>query len=187
MGLPQMVLPIEFGRNPMFSPSLVCETVRDMVQQSLLVSPATMTSADFSTCNPYRSRSPRVRTYSFPQYPLDLPDRYLVVSHPLDVSMLCYLVRPARPQYPVPVRWNRGLQSRFLQCMPHGKPPCGLLTLRDSLSRESGLPPHVRGLHPLEYYGIFDTMPMPGTHSTFAIGGVSYFAESFVIKSSSVL
>jgi hypothetical protein len=87
--------------------------------QSLLVSPATMTSADFSSCNPYRSRSPRVRAYSFPQYPLDLPDRYLVVSHPLDVGMLpsaslplaknvlgdifftlSPLIRPARPQYP---------------------------------------------------------------------------------------
>ena len=116
-----------------------------------------MTSADFSSCNPYRSRAPRVRTYSFPQYPLDLPHGYLVVSHPLDVSMLCYLIRPASPQYPVPVRWNRGLQSRFLQCMPHGKPPCDLLTLRDSQSRESGLPPHVRDLHPLEYYGILHT------------------------------
>src|SRR5690606_11501722 len=70
-----------------------------------------------------------------PQYPLDLPDRFLVVSHPLDVSMLCYLIRPARPLYPVPVRLKRGLQSRFLQCVPHGKPPCDLVTLRDVTPR----------------------------------------------------
>src|SRR5690606_37891703 len=101
----------------------------------------TTTSADFSSCNSYRSRSPRVRTYSFPQYPLDLPDRYLMVFHPLDVSMLCYLIRPTRPQYPVPVRWNRGLQSRFLQCVPHGKPPCDLLTLRGVTPARKGLAP----------------------------------------------
>ncbi len=58
---------------------------------------ATMASADFSIHNPYGSRAPQVRTYSFTQYPLNLPVKYLMVSHPLDVSMMCYLIRPYQP------------------------------------------------------------------------------------------
>src|SRR5690606_24228957 len=106
--------------------------------------------------------------------PLDLPDRYFVVSHPLDVSMLCYLIRPVRPQYPVPVRWNRGLQSRFLQCMPHGKPPCDLLTLR-------GVTPARKGLAPsgILWY-IRYQMPMPGTHRRLAQWRVKCFYDSLV-------
>jgi len=100
-----------------------------------------MTSADFSSCSTYRSRPPQVRAYSFPQYPLDLPDRYLMVSHPWDVSMMCYLIRPVRPQYPVPVRWNRGLQSRFLHSMLHSNRACDLLMLRDTTPAHKGLSP----------------------------------------------
>lgn len=80
---------------------------------------STMTSADFSICNSYNSRSPQVRAYSFTQYPLDLLYGFLVLSHPLDVSMMCYLIRLIQPLYPIPVRWNRDLQSRFLHCYLH--------------------------------------------------------------------
>ena len=76
-------------------------------------------SADFSICNSYNSRSPQVRAYSFTQYPLDLLYGFLVLSHPLDVSMMCYLIRLIQPLYPIPVRWNRDLQSRFLHCYLH--------------------------------------------------------------------
>ena len=55
--------------------------------------------------------------------------------------MMCYLIRSIQPQYPVPVRWNRDLQSRFLQCMSHNKPPCDLLMLRDTTPAHKGLSP----------------------------------------------
>ncbi|HOY96338.1 MAG TPA: hypothetical protein PK509_11415, partial [Catalimonadaceae bacterium] len=35
--------------------------------------------------------------------------------------------------------------------------------------------------------GTFVPMYIPGTHSTFAIGGVSFSADSFVVTESSVL
>ena len=73
---------------------------------------ATMASADFSDSISWSPRSPQVRTSSFPQYPLDLLQRHLMVSHPLDVDMMCCLIRPLQPQYPVPVRWNQGLCQR---------------------------------------------------------------------------
>lgn len=62
-----------------------------------------------------------------------------MVSHPLDVSMMCYLIRPYWPLYPVPVRWNRALQSCFLQCTPHSEPPCSLLILRGTTPAYKGL------------------------------------------------
>ncbi|WP_209332949.1 hypothetical protein, partial [Lunatimonas salinarum] len=61
----------------------------------------------------------------------------------------------------------RGLQSRFLQCMPHGKPPCDLLTLR-------GVTPARKGLAPsgILWYLRYQ-MPMPGTHITLDTAGGS--------------
>ena len=132
-----------------------------------------MTSADFSSCNTYKSRAPQVRAYSFPQYPLDLPDRCLLISQPLDVSMLCYLIRPERPLYPVPVRWNQGLQSRFLHCMPRGKPACDLLVLR-------GVTPAHKGLSPsgIIWYLRY-LMPMLGTHIVYKTFGSQWVIEYF--------
>ena len=101
--------------------------------------PTTMGSADFSVSNAWSPRSPQVRAYSFTQYPLDLPVGYLMVSHPLDVSMMCYLIRPYWPLYPVPVRWNRALQSRFLHPMLHSKRACDLLILRGTTPAYKGL------------------------------------------------
>src|SRR5690606_12056000 len=95
--------------------------------------------------------------------------------------MLWHLIRPARPQYPVPVRWNRGLQSRFLQCMPHGEPPCDLLTLRDVTPARKGLSP----------FGIIwylrYQMPMPGTHKVLPKAGLNGFDWTFVQGSTFVL
>jgi hypothetical protein len=42
--------------------------------------------------------------------------------------------------YTVPVRQYRILQSRFLQCILHSKPPCGLLILSRSIGTYKGLP-----------------------------------------------
>jgi len=43
--------------------------------------------------------------------------------------------------YPVSVRQYQILQSRFLQCMFHNKPPCDLLMLRDVTPAHKGLSP----------------------------------------------
>jgi len=43
--------------------------------------------------------------------------------------------------YTVPVRQYRILQSRFLQCLPHGKPPCDLLMLTGVTPMHKGLTP----------------------------------------------
>jgi len=52
--------------------------------------------------------------------------------------------------YPVPVRWNRVLQSRFLQSIPYGIQPCDLLMLQ-------GTTPAHEGLTPSGIIGILDT------------------------------
>ena len=93
----------------------------------------------------------RLHKGSFPQYLLDLLHKCLMVSHPLDVSLMCHLIRPEQPLYPVPVQpalnliggWNQGLQSRFLHSLPHGKRACDLLMLRITN-------PRTRVFHPLE-------------------------------------
>src|SRR5690554_3699034 len=103
-----------------------------------------------------------------------------MVSHPLDVSMLCYLIRPVRPPYPVPVRWNRGLQSRFLHSMLHSKRACDLLMLRDVTPAHKGLSPSG-----IIWYLRYQ-MPMLGTHIGFAKWRVSCFYDSLVQGSSSV-
>jgi hypothetical protein len=73
--------------------------------------------------------------------------------------MMSYLIRPVQPLYPVPIRWNRGLQSRFLQCKPHGKPLCDLLVLRDTTPAHKGLTPSG-----IIWYLRYQ-MPLLGTHS----------------------
>ena len=107
--------------------SVLHQLVRTPNLSSAQVPLATMTSADFSVCNSCSPRSPHI---FLPPIPLDLLHRYLMVNHPLDVGMLCHLIQPIQPQYPVPVRWNRVLQYRFLQCISHDKPPCDLLVFQ---------------------------------------------------------
>ena len=41
----------------------------------------------------------------------------------------------------VPVRQYRALQSRFLHCMPHGKPACDLLIVQGLTLAHKGLAP----------------------------------------------
>ena len=43
--------------------------------------------------------------------------------------------------YTVPVRQCRILQSRFLQCILHSKPPCDLLMLREVTPAHKGFTP----------------------------------------------
>src|SRR5690606_23187804 len=57
-------------------------------------------------------------------------------------------------------------QSGLLHCMPHGKPACHLLGF-------GALPPRLRAFHPLERSTSWPIFTIQGTHSTFAIGGVS--------------
>ena len=59
----------------------------------------------------------------------------------LDFDVLCHLIHSFMPRYAVPVRQYRPLQSRLLQCTPHGKPPCDLLMLPDVIGRIRDSPP----------------------------------------------
>ena len=67
----------------------------------------------------------------------------------LGFSMSGYLTHSTMPQYAVFVHQHQLLQSRCLQCIPHGKPyfgklntsPCDLLTLRSTTSARKGLSP----------------------------------------------
>jgi hypothetical protein len=119
-----------------------------------------MASADFSVSNSWNPRSPQVRTYSFTQYPLDLLHKYLMASHPWDVSIMCYLIRPIQPLYPVPVRWNRVLQSRFLHSLSHDKRACDLLYF--------GLRIRAQGTCTL-WNNMVSSIPVPmlGTHKVY--------------------
>ena len=101
----------------------------------------TMTSADFlahrkriySKISPGKGIFlPPISTGSTRQTPDGL------FPHPLDVSMSGCLILSDRPLYPVPVRWNQGLQSRFLHSMLHSNRACDSLMLRDTNSRAQG-------------------------------------------------
>ena len=60
-----------------------------------------------------------------------------------------WLLTPNRyASYTVPVRQYRILQSRFLQCIPRGKPPCDLLMLRAQLVPLSNGNPAHKGFSP---------------------------------------
>src|SRR5690606_31249373 len=76
-----------------------------------------------------------------------------------------------------------GLSIQFLFV---GTGVCSLasLTLRDSRSRESGLPPHVRDLHHLEYYGIFDTRCPCRAHTLHIAYGGQVMIYAFLHSSS---
>lgn len=86
----------------------------------------------------WRPRPPLVRAFSFLQClryllhrdKVTIGLRKAVVAYPLFIA-----------SYTVPVRQYRILQSGFLQCMPHDKPPCHLLTL-------PGVTPACKGLSP---------------------------------------
>ena len=97
-----------------------------------------MTSADFSPYNQCKRRPPPVRALSFLQCL-----RHLLI-YPLFFFFGRYKPRVAYPDksasYAVSVRQYRILQSRFLQCLPRGKPPCDLLMLR-ILPAHKGLSP----------------------------------------------
>ncbi|OFY43372.1 MAG: hypothetical protein A2X18_00005 [Bacteroidetes bacterium GWF2_40_14] len=53
--------------------------------------------------------------------------------------------------YTLPVRQYRILQSRCLQCIPHGKPPCDLLMLQGATLAHKGLAPSGK-IHPILLY-----------------------------------
>ena len=101
----------------------------------------TMTSADFLRIETESiPRPPLVRAFSFVQSLRHLHNCSFVFFGRYNE---CLLTRTIMPPYSVSVRQYRILQSRFLQCKPHGKPPCDLLMLR-------ARSPRIRDLHPLE-------------------------------------
>src|SRR5690554_1379878 len=88
---------------------------------------------------------PQVRASSFPQSLPHLLDKHT----PLRAfgrynDVLAYPTYQA--SYAIPVRQYRVLPVGFLQCIPHGKPPCHLLTVRGVTPVRKGLP--VRPLQP---------------------------------------
>ncbi len=91
----------------------------------------TMASADFLVYRNTESnpRPPPVNALSYGQSLPDLHDKHYGFLL-WDIDMLCYLILTCHASYPVPVRQYRLLQSRFLQCMDHSKPPCGLLIVQ---------------------------------------------------------
>jgi hypothetical protein len=127
-----------------------------------------MTSAgrrpcDFSVCNSYSQRSPQVRAYSFPQYPLDLLQWHVVVSYPLDISMMCSLIRSLQPHIQSagdPVLFvetgvcslaSLPVRSGGLHSTPHDIQPCAYAkasATRVRLASASGYEPAHKGLTP---------------------------------------
>jgi hypothetical protein len=90
-----------------------------------------MASADFSPSNSWKLSPPPVRAFSFIQSLRHVPVYYYFCHLGRHKNMVAYPNIPA--SYAVSVRQYRILQSRFLQCIPRGKPPCDLLMLRISL------------------------------------------------------
>jgi len=103
-----------------------------------LVSPITMTSADFLAYRNTESspRPPLVIAFPFRLFLLHL--HIWPVYFGLCKEVLAYPIKYASyaPLWKLfselPVRQYRLLQSRFLQCMSHLKPPCDLLILPDT-------------------------------------------------------
>ena len=85
----------------------------------------TMTSADFLAHRKriYSKISPGKGLFFHPIPATSTKKGLLATSF----AKVCLLTLPIWPPYAVPVRRYRILQSRFLQCIPHGKPPCDLL------------------------------------------------------------
>ena len=83
-------------------------------------------------------RSPLVRAFSSLQ-----SLRHLLLNDFAILGLHNGVLAYPRPiaSYAVSVRQYRILQSRFLQCIPHGKPPCGLLIL-------PGVTPVYKGFEP---------------------------------------
>ena len=91
-------------------------------------------------------RPPLVRAFSFIQ-----SLRHLHICPQitiLGVTRVWLLTQNKYASYAVPVRQYRILQSRFLQCIPHGKPPCDLLMLRAQLVPLSNGNPAHKGFSP---------------------------------------
>jgi len=112
-----------------------------------------MTSADFSVIPlvitetspepvPYtkcRDKSIFLRSIAAESIPIMSFVGFVPKPYKLNIGMLAYPICHA--SYPVSVRQYRLLQSRFLQCIPHGKPPCDLLMLQNVTPVHKGLAP----------------------------------------------
>ena len=128
--IPYRIFTSQYVQSGTPSPSSTCETSDYLVSARFQLT--TMTSADFSVCNSYSPRSPQVRTYfpsrvGFTQYPLDLLHKCLMVSHPLDVSMMCHLIRRGRlVLYSLlssrPATRSCSLEPGFAVLLPSGTP-----------------------------------------------------------------
>jgi len=105
-----------------------------------------MASADFSlVIQPMRS--PQVKACSFLRCLPHLLDKYFLILQAFGLynDGLAHPIYQASYQVSVPrIRFGAGcqcrsLQSRFLHCMGHPKPACGLLTVRSITSARKRL------------------------------------------------
>lgn len=118
-----------------------------------------MISADFSYSTK-QEISPG-KNILFPPMPATSTNKALILrSFGLYKDVLAYPTLIA--SYVVSVRRYRILQSRFLQCLPRGKPPCDLLVLRDVIPAHKGLAPSRLMTY---IQTINQRMPMLGTHN----------------------
>jgi hypothetical protein len=120
----------------MFGPSLTCETSVVLTARYCQLLRPLLTSPQ---CSRHQETSPG-KSISLLPIPAVSTGRSLLAT---DFVKLCSLIHFCQPRYTVSVRQYRSLQSRFLQCLLHSKPPCDLLTGFTNSP--------VRDLHPLEY------------------------------------
>ena len=96
--------------------------------------------------NKFSWRPPQVMASSFPRSLLNLLLR--LSAWRFWTSQWCAYSSSLTASYSVRVPQYRALQSRFLHCMPHGKPACDLLMVQ-------GLTPAHKGLSPSRLTHIF--------------------------------
>jgi len=120
-------------------------------------------------------------------------------TKPSDFGVLCHLIQPTQPhiRFMLVLPWAqskgqyRSLQSRLLQCLNYFKPPfdTSMNSVHRSsgralrLANASGVTPCIRAFHSPGVLSVEKTFifAIQGAHTAFAIGGVSYSADSFVV------
>ena len=105
---------------------------------------------------------------------------------------MCLLTLHNDASYTISVRQYRILPCRFLQCIPHGKPPCVVLILPISFRAYKGLAPSGKKTPAQSFVltknsCIFEfflllcsrcALLMQGTHTGLASGGQTFEGES---------
>ena len=99
----------------------------------------TMTSADFLSLLHVADKTSPGK--SFFLHSITAVSTSLCSYYLWGVTMVCLLTLHNDASYTISVRQYRILPCRFLQCIPHGKPPCVVLILPISFRAYKGLAP----------------------------------------------